>query len=322
LAAFVAQLTARHGRRIEGGEERAGPTMTFAAFRRASGALFIGLVLAVSSALPAFAATVVTVNGKPISDVQVDQRLRLFNMEGNRSGRQGALEQLITEAVQMSEAERLGVSVSNSEVDSAFLQIARNLNVSRDRLMQMLQQGGVSSETLQDRLRAALAWNQVAQQAVAPQVQISELELDQQAAQQLQDFQNFDYILKEVVFVGGGGRSGQANNYRSSFAGCDSAVELSLAYSDVAVVDIGRRHATQMPDALARELAGLNVGGITKPRVVESGVSMLAVCEKVQAEDLTFVKGGLRDEAGGDALGKAADDYLARLRQQAKIIYN
>jgi peptidyl-prolyl cis-trans isomerase SurA len=98
-------------------------------------------------------------------------------------------------------------------------------------------------------------------------------------------------------------------------------VELSLAYTDVAVVDIGRRHATQMPDAIARELAGLNVGGISKPRAVEAGLSMLAICEKVQAEDLTFVKGGLREDVGGDALAKEAEAYLERLRSQAKIFY-
>src|SRR5690606_29307262 len=121
-------------------------------------------------------------------------------------------------------------------------QIARNLNVSRDRLQQMLQQGGVSGDTLQARLRAAIAWNAVTEQAVMPQVQISELELDQQAAQKVADYQNFDYILQEVTFIGGGGRSGQANNFRSNFAGCGTAVELSLTFNDVAVVDIGRRH--------------------------------------------------------------------------------
>lgn len=295
--------------------------MTFPEFRRALSAIFIGLALTMSVAPAAWAATVATVNGEPISDVQVDQRLRLFRMEGNNTGRNGAMQQLITEAIQLQEAKRLGISVSNAQVDEAFLQIARNLNVSRDRLQAMLQQGGVSSQTLQDRLRAAIAWNAVKETAVSPQVQISELELDQQAAQQIADFQKFDYILKEVIFVGGGGRSGQANRYRSSFAGCDSAVELSLAYTDVAVVDIGRRHATQMPDAIARELAGLNVGGISKPRATEAGLSMLAICQKVQAEDLTFVKGGLREDAGGDAMAKEAEAYLERLRSQAKIFY-
>lgn len=296
--------------------------MTFADIRRAAAALFIGLMVATSTALPAFAATVATVNGEPITDMQVDQRLRLFSMEGNRTGRNGALEQLITEAIQLQEAKRLGITVSNSQVDGALLQIARNLNVSRDRLLQMLQQGGVSSDTLQDRLRAAIAWNAVAEQAIMPQVQISELELDQQAAQKVADYQNFDYILKEVTFIGGGGRSGQANSYRSSFAGCGTAVELSLAFSDVAVVDIGRRHATQLPEALAKELAGLNTGGITKPRATENGLSMLAICEKVQAQDLTFVKGGLREEAGSGAYEREAKAYLDRLRANAKIIRN
>jgi peptidyl-prolyl cis-trans isomerase SurA len=296
--------------------------MKLAHLGRMGRAIAVGIVVALAAPIAAQAATIVTVNGEPISDVDVDQRLRLFSLEGNRTGRTGAQQQLIDEALQMQEATRLGISVSNAQVDDAFLQISRNMNVSRDRLLQMLQQGGVTSDTLQDRLRAAIAWNNVTQMAVAPQVQVSELELDQQASQQLADYQNFDYILREVIFVGGGGRSGQANQYRSSFAGCDTAVDLSLAYTDVAVVDIGRRHATQLPEALARELAGLNVGGISSPRVVETGVSMLAVCEKVQARDLTFVRSSLREEASGDAIAQGATAYMERLRSQARIVYN
>lgn len=301
--------------------------MTFAHLRRTTGALFLGLVLAVAAVAPTMAATVATVNGTPITDVQVDQRLRLFQMEGNRTGRKGATDQLITEAIQMSEAKRLGISVSNAQVDEAFLQIARNLKLSQDRLNEMLRQGGVSSDTLKDRLRAAIAWNSVAERAVVPNVQISDLELDQRAAGKVADYQNFDYILKEVIFIapggqGASGRTAQANRYRSSFAGCDSAVNLSLSYTDAAVIDVGRRHATQLPEAVARELAGLNIGGITKPRVVESGVSMLAICEKTQAQDLTFVKDDLRAEVGSDAMQKQVDEYLEKLRREAKIIYN
>lgn len=298
--------------------------MTFAFLRRATGAMILGLVLAAASALPSFAATVVTVNGTPISDVQVDQRLRLFRMEGNNTGRKGATDQLINEAIQMGEAKRLGIAISNAQVDEALLQIARNLKVSQDRLIEMLGQGGVSADTLRDRLRAAIAWNAVTERAVVPNVQISDLELDQKAAARVNDYQKFDYILKEIIFVGQGasGRTAQANRYRQSFTGCDSAVQLSLGFTDAAVVDIGRRHATQLPEAMAKELAGMNVGGITKPRVVESGVSMLAICEKAQAEDLTFVKDDLRAEVGGSNVQKEAQAYMTQLRNSAKIVYN
>ena len=292
---------------------------------RIAGAMIIGTMLTVSAAMPAFAQTVrVTVNGTPITDVQISQRVKLFALEGNSGGQKGATDQLITEAIQMAEAKRLGITVSNSQVDEAFLQIARNINVSQERLQQMLQQGGINMETLKDRLRVAIAWNAVTEQAIVPNVQISDLALDQQAENQLQAYQNFDYILKEVLFVGQGssGRSGQANNYRSKFSGCDAAVDLSLGYTDAAVIDVGRRHATQLPEAIAKELAGLNIGGITKPRVVENGVSMLAVCEKAQAEDLTFIKGDLRAEAGNNALEGQVASYLENLRKSAKVIYN
>ncbi|UJW85731.1 SurA N-terminal domain-containing protein [Devosia sp. SL43] len=299
--------------------------MAKALWGRAVGAMVVGALLSLAAAMPALAQSVrVTVNGTPITDTQISQRVKLFALEGNNGGTRGAQEQLITEAIQMSEAKRLGITVSNSQVDDAFLQIARNINVSQDKLQQMLQQGGINMDTLKDRLRTAIAWNAVTEQAIMPQVQISDLQLDQQAAAGLQAWQGFDYILKEIIFVGQGSsnRSGQANNYRSKFSGCDTAVDLSLGYTDAAVVDVGRRHATQMPEAIAKELAGLNVGGITKPRVIESGVSMLAICEKTQAEDLTFIKGDLRAEAGNSALEGQVAAYLENLRKNAKIIYN
>jgi peptidyl-prolyl cis-trans isomerase SurA len=296
-------------------------------FGRAAAAAMVGLVLTVAMAAPSLAATVVTVNGTPITDTQVDQRLRLFSMEGNKTGRKGATDQLIDEALQMEEAKRLGINVSNAQVDEGLQQVSRNIKISQDKLIQMLQQNGVGIETLRDRLRAAIAWNAVSEQAIMPQVQISDLELDQKAASQVAAFQTYDYILKEIIFVapggqGAGGRTAQANRYRSSFAGCDSAVQLSLSYTDAAVIDVGRRHATQLPEAIAKELAGLNVGGITKPRVVDTGVSMLAVCQKTQAEDLTFIKGNLEAEAGTSALQQQTTNYLADLRSRAKIIYN
>lgn len=292
---------------------------------RIAGAVIISTVLTITTALPTLAQSVrVTVNSTPITDVQISQRVKLFALEGNNGGQKGATEQLITEAIQISEAKRLGISVSNAEVDEAFLQIARNLKVSQDKLQQMLQQGGINMDTLKDRLRAAIAWNAITEQVIAPGVQISDLELDQQAESKLQAYQNFDYILKEILFVGQGssGRSGQANSFRSKFSGCDTAVDLSLGFTDAAVIDVGRRHATQLPEPIAKELAGLNVGGITKPRVVENGVSMLAVCEKAQAEDLTFIKGDLRAEVGNGQLEGEVTNYLEKLRKQAKIIYN
>ena len=285
-------------------------------------AALIGTFLTFSAVGAASAATVASVNGVPISDVQVSQRVALLKLEGGGT-RQKALDGLITEQLQLQEATRLGITVTDQQVNDAFQQVARNVKVSTDKLNEILRSAGVSEATMKERLRAALAWQGVAEVAVRSRVDVSELELDQAASAQLGNEMSYDYILKEVLFIATTGnaskRTAEANRYRGSFAGCDSAVKLSLSYTDAAVRDIGRRHATQLPEALAGELAGLSVGGISKPRVVENGVSMLAVCSKSAARDTTFIKNKLRSEQGSAAMKTEAEKYLAELRSKAQI---
>jgi peptidyl-prolyl cis-trans isomerase SurA len=293
---------------------------------RALALLILGLGIVFGAALPAAAATTkVTVNGTNITDFQIAQRLKLFQLEG-RSGREGATRELIDEALMIQEAERLGIQITDQQVSDAILNVARNIKLSVDKLREVLNASGVNMDTLRDRLRAALAWQQVTGSVIAARVQISDLELTQQAEGMVEESTSYDYVLKEILFLTTGGRSAssrtaEANQYRRSFTGCDGAVQLSLSYTDAAVVDIGRRHATQLPDAIANELAGINTGGITKPRVVDNGVSLLAVCSKASARDLTFIKDQIRAEQGNEAVEREAANYLANLRTKANIVY-
>ncbi len=292
------------------------------------------LALCIGLASPAWAATVrIRVNDTSITDTQISARANLLRLERRGSSNSARLElareELIEEALKLQEAERLEISVTDSEVSSRFLDVARNMNVSEANLQRILTENGVNPDTLRARLRAGIAWQRVTRQMIAPRVQISDLELEKQAEEQLEQTESYDYLLKEVLFLvpdGSGmsasGRTAQANQYRRSFSGCDSAVDLSLSYTDAAVIDVGRRHATQMPDAIARELANLSEGGITTPRVTDRGVSMLAVCSKASAHDLTFIKNDLRQEAGNEKLQEEADAHLEELRQRAAISVN
>ena len=59
---------------------------------RAAGAMIVGAMLLVGAAMPAMAQNVrATVNGTPITDLQVAQRQKLFALEGNSGGSRGAL---------------------------------------------------------------------------------------------------------------------------------------------------------------------------------------------------------------------------------------
>lgn len=285
-------------------------------------ATLLGTMLSFGAIAPGFAATAATVNGVAIDDRDVAARVQLMKLEGGGSSSK-ALDALITEQLQLQEATRLGITVSDQQVDDAFQQVARNVKLSTSKLTELLRANGVGDATMKSRLRAALAWQKIAEVAIRQRVQVSDLQLDQAAQAKMTSDMSYDYVLKEVLFITGGrsasGRTSEANKYRASFQGCDNAVDLSLKFTDAAVRDVGRRHATQLPEAQAKELAALNVGGITKPRVTEAGVSMFAVCSKTQARDTTFVKNKLRSEQGQEAYKAEADKYLAELRQKARI---
>jgi peptidyl-prolyl cis-trans isomerase SurA len=287
--------------------------------------MLLGTMLSLGALAPAFAAAAVTVNGVAIDDRDVAARVQLMKLEGGGTNAK-ALDALITEQLQLQEAQRLGIEVTDQQVTDAFAQVARNVKLSTDKLTQLLRANGVSDATMKSRLKAALAWQKVSEVAIKSRVQLSDLQLDQEAQADLTPDLSYDYVLKEVLFITAGknaaGRTGEANRYRAAFKGCDSAVDVSLKFTDAAVRDMGRRHATQLPEALAKELAGLNVGGITKPRVTEGGVSMLAVCSKTQARDTTFIKNKLRGQQGQEAFKAEAEKYMAELRQKARIVRN
>jgi peptidyl-prolyl cis-trans isomerase SurA len=290
---------------------------------------FIAGFLMLLFALPAFAASyAVTVNGEGISTIQVSQRVGLFKLEG-KSGTKAATDELINELLMVQEATRLGFTVSEAEIDEAYLQIARNLKVSASNLDKILTTNGVDPATLRSRLKANVAWSRVVGSAVSAKVTVSDAELEVQAEAQLTASNSYDYMLREVIFLVLDGnsaskRTSQANQFRQNFRGCDSiAQDLdSGGYVDAAVRQPFRRHATQFPDALAQELAKLNVGGITKPRVIETGVQMLAVCAKSVSEDTTFIQNKLRQETGNTKLKAEAEKYLQDLKAKAEIIYS
>ena len=151
------------------------------------------------------AAVQITVNDRPITDVQISERAQLMRVEGRGSGsserRRMAETELIDEAIMLGEADRLGITVSDSDIDSAFLSVARNSNLTSTRLKQLLGEAGVNVATLRERLRAGVAWSKVTQTEITPRVQISDLDVTQRAEQQVEESLSYDYLLKEIVFI-------------------------------------------------------------------------------------------------------------------------
>lgn len=126
------------------------------------------------------------VNDEVVSALDLEMRLRLVmlssGMRDSQQVRQRLTQQvlrtLIDERLQIQEAERLGIEVSDEEVQAAIGRIAQNNNMDAQQFLSVLRRERVMPQSLQNQVRARLAWQKVVGQRLRSDVQIGEEEVD------------------------------------------------------------------------------------------------------------------------------------------------
>src|SRR5262252_7556050 len=125
----------------------------------------LGSLLLVA-AIPSIAATPdeqirVVVDGEPITEGEVERRLKFDRLATHREpSRQQVVEELIAEKLKLREARRSGIDVADPDVENAYANMAKRMNLTPDRLTGALAHAGVDAATLKQRIRADIAWQQ------------------------------------------------------------------------------------------------------------------------------------------------------------------
>ncbi len=287
----------------------------------------VGLALAgitLCAALPAHADNRIkaVVNGEPVTTNEVQQRARFLHLiardQPNATVETNALEELIDEKLRFQEAKRRKMIIPEQQVDGALMNIALRVHMTPQQLVAGLQQAGVETATLRNRLRGQIIFQQMVMGRFDATVNVS----DQDVVKALEDKQGKDgktqqgtgtsneYSVQQIIFVvaGGAGRPGldgrmrEAEQLRAKFSGCGNIIAEAHAYKETVVKNLGRRTDEELPQAFVPMLGQTPVGKLTKPQVTPNGVEMLAVCEKREvAGDLlerAKVVDNLREQKG------------------------
>ncbi|MGA1269198.1 MAG: SurA N-terminal domain-containing protein, partial [Gemmobacter sp.] len=105
---------------------------------------------------------VVVVNGSPVTAYEFFQRrqfLRALGIQGDLDRQ--AESALIDEKLQLAEAARLGIGVSEADLQGGMTEFAARANLSAEDFIAAIGQAGVAPETFRDFVRVGLAWRQV-----------------------------------------------------------------------------------------------------------------------------------------------------------------
>jgi peptidyl-prolyl cis-trans isomerase SurA len=293
--------------------------------------MFGALVVLGSAWQPAAAQTTIKiiVNGLPITSYDINQRVRLLRISGGTASTQAATRELIDEGVQISEARRRGISVSEAQVDNAYASIARGINMSVAQLTSALSGEGIAASSLKSRIRAQLAWSLLVQQRLASEGVRNDDIVAALFADGNQALTTTEYVLQQIIFVVPNGSSSnfsqqrrrEAENYRLRYSGCSTAIQQASALRDVVVRDIGRRMASELTGTQGDAVQGTDVGDATRPFQTENGFELIGVCEKRDIQSTADARAAVENRltlAKGEEVGQ---EYLTELRAAAIIQY-
>lgn len=123
------------------------------------------------------------VNDQAITRYELDQRvqfLTLLNAPGDI--RQIAIDGLIDDRLRMSEAKRMGIALTDAQIEAGMAEFASRANLSVDQFVEAIGQGGVSRESFRDFVRAGIVWREVIRARYSERVRITETEIDRAMA--------------------------------------------------------------------------------------------------------------------------------------------
>jgi peptidyl-prolyl cis-trans isomerase SurA len=199
------------------------------------------------------------------------------------------LRSLIEETLQLQEADRLGITVSEQEIEQALNTIAQRNNMSVQQTREFLNANGVAPEALDQQLEAQIAWVKVVNRQIRPQVSVTvdQLELAVEEAREGQG--QPELLLSEIVLpiddptqedaVAADARR-LVETLRDGADFGSLAQQVSATASAAAGGDVGWVPASRIPPELFRVLERMQPGEISPPIRSSLGFHIFALRDR------------------------------------------
>ena len=150
---------------------------------------------------------VALVNDEVISLRDVNQRSRVImatarlpdTPEVMRAVREQAMRSLIDERLQMQEAKRRGISISQQELDSAIALIERQFGVPAGRFEDFAQRSGIDPAIFINQVRAELTWARMIRARLSATVTVTDQEVDEQIAKLRSSAGQTEELISEIL---------------------------------------------------------------------------------------------------------------------------
>ena len=233
------------------------------------------------------------VNDEVISEMDLHMRVQLTMLSSGMDGSpqqarrlaSQVLRTLIRERLQIQEARRLGLEVSEEDVQQAANQIAQRNNMSGDQFIQALQRNGIAPSAFLNRIRANIAWNKVVSREIRPDLDIPESEVEKVVEQRKARQGQREMRVREIFLSADDDSLGNVRDtarrlireLRSGTNFGQLARQFSQAATAAADGDLGWITAASLPEQAAEQLRDAQPGSLIGPINTFNGVYIFAL---------------------------------------------
>ncbi|MEZ5954587.1 MAG: SurA N-terminal domain-containing protein [Hyphomonas sp.] len=230
------------------------------------------------------------------SDVRQRARLLLMSLGGQQASQEQvqqitgqALEQLIDERLQLDKAAEYELVIDADEIDAAINDMAAQSGADAQTLRSELIRAGVNPASLEEQMRAEIAWQRVMTGLYGSRIRISENQVDDQIDRLRAASKKTQYRVSEIfLFAPDEDTREQAAQAANSIAeqlraGADfrvAAQRLSSAPTAATGGDMGWISIDDLSPELAPAVEAAPGPGLLDPIPVENGVYLLFVAAK------------------------------------------
>jgi peptidyl-prolyl cis-trans isomerase SurA len=290
-------------------------------FVAAAATTFMALPLARAQAI------VATVNGDPITDIDVEQRIKLLHVLRQPATRDAAMESLIDDQLETEETAKFKITVGDAEIGQQVGRVASEMKTTPEALWTALQNAGVSESHFKDHFAANFKFNLLVQ-AYNKGVEASETQVRAELAKDGgKAAAGVDYKLHQIIFTVlasdtpavGEAQFKAAEQLRTRFTDCDSGLTLARNMEDVAVKEEVIRNSNEISEGLKDLLDKTPVGHLTPPERSGEGIAMIALCGKGVSNDDTAVRQAISQRLLAAEIEADAERRLKQLRSYAVV---
>ena len=267
-------------------------------------------------------AVVASVNDDPVTNVDIEQHMKLLRVIQKNATREAALESIYETRLKLMEMSKYKVNPGDPDIGWALGITARRLKTDAQSMVGALQRAGVTEDQWKQKWKSEAGWMQLIR-ALNRTLEVSETEVRAELAKSGQN-KAAEYTVRQIILVvpnGGNaeGRAAEANQLRTRFTDCATGIPMAAAFRDTAVKEPMTRSASTLNEGLRKILDATPVGKLTPPSRSLQGIEMLAVCNKSDRQDAAAAE-NLRNDMLFKKLQGESDKRYAEVRAKAIIV--